>query len=627
MRPTVLIADTDAESRDQLLRILSDYEVTVRTADDSDSAFRTFLESSPSLIFIDVFLPRRGGIEFLKRIRAVAGGRNASAVMLCGVKGFSDLRDEALSDLDARAFLTKPLRDVDLINLLDRIFPDRLTVCDTSPPVGLFPDEPPPQRGDLDQVPFISVFKYIMDSRFTGTLHLVNDRIQKAVYLDGGRLVFASSNRVAETLGRYMLQQGLLSQEVYEEALGKLNATGMKFGQILQEMGALSADEVENAVRDNIISKVTSVFSWTEGKYALGPTDGKQSSSIREMISPAEVLLKGILEKITVGDIFAVMRNNLNHYIAIQKEPSQLANEVEMEENDRLYLENAGALAGKTIQQALSSSNKERDMRLLLALFALDYFSTSLNPDQIPVAPEICAVNVQALREAKKTLSILKGQNYFAALGVPLDTNDEGVKQSYQDKVKKYHPDKLPEDAPRELSDVYAEIFVHIREAYATLSTSEGRHAYLEEIRSPSEARMMEGARLLDAERNYQQGMGFARKRRWAEALPYIEESFRLNPNEAEYAMQCGIVKMNLRDGDRAKNWEEARKNLLRAAELDTGSGEAFYRLGNLHKLMGDDDKAFEYFQRALVRSPDHLQARMELRLLGARKKMPARKK
>lgn len=627
MKPTVLIADTDAESRDQLLRILGDYEVAVHIADDSESAFRVFLECSPSLIFIDVFLPRRGGIEFLKRIRAVAGGMNASAVMLSGVRGLSDLRDEALSDLDARAFLTKPLRDVDLTNLLDRVFPDRLASSPDTAPAGLFPAEPPPQMGDLSQIPFITVFKHLMDSCFTGTLHLVNDRIRKAVYMTEGRLVFASSNRVAETLGRHMLQLGVLSQEVYEEALEKLNATGRKFGQILQEMGALSEVEVEDAVRDNIIAKVTTVFSWTEGKYALGPVDEKQSNSVQGTISPARVLLRGILEKTTVGDIFAVMRNNLNHFIVMSKDPSELAIELELDENDRLYLQNVGALAGKTVQQALSLSSKERDMRLLLALFALDYFSTSLDPDQVSAVSQTGRETGEAIRSAKKTLSVIKGQNHFTVLGVPLDASDEKIKNSYQEKAKTYHPDKLPADAPQELKDIYSEIFVRIGEAYSTLATAGGRSDYLEYLKSPSTTKVAEGTRLLDAERNYQQGMGFARKRQWAEALPHIEEAFRLNPDEAEYAMQCGIVKMNLREGDRNRNWEEARKNLLRAAELDAGSGEAFYRLGNLHKLMGDDDKAYEYFQRALVRSPDHLQARMELRLLGTRKKMPVRRK
>ena len=621
MNPTVLIADTDVDSREQIRRMLRKYDARVIHAEDAETGFKLFLESSPSLVFIDVFLPRRGGIEFFKRIRSVTIGKTVSVIMLCGVKGLSDLRNEALSDLDARAFLMKPLRDEDLEKQFERVFSQFKEAERISRPTSMFSKDVPAPRGDLDSTASISIFKYLAESRFVGTLHAAADKVQKAVYISDGKILFASSNRVAETLGRTMLEKGLIDNDTYQNTLTELRSSGRKFGEILIERGEITPEEMEKAFRSNIIGKVSAILAWSSGKYVLTPTVDAPPNALADPVSSEQLIWDAVMNELSAGDLMAILGDHLEQYVVVTGDLVGLTEEVEMDEEDRLYAQGADSLSGKTLQQALNRTGTEHNIRVLLALFALDRLSLCETSECVLVHGQNGEEAMERLRTARKTLSIMRGQNYFAVLGVPLETSDQEVKAVFQEKARKYHPDTLPEGEPAELKQVYSDIFVLLRDAYSALAAAEVRVPYLKSLNSSGEHQMNVGSRLLEAETRFQQGMSFSRKRKWAEALPHLLEACRLTPDEAEYTVECGIVIMNLRDGDRAKNYEEALKLFLKAAELDARSPEPYYRMGTLYKLQGDLGKAHEYFHRALSRKPSHEKSRLELRLLGSRKK------
>lgn len=625
MATTVLIADTDIDARKDIEKILGDYNVTVFVAEDSEEAMKVFIERGPALVFIDVFLPRKGGVEFLRRMRSAAGGKQADVIMLCGVKGLADLRNEAMDNLDARAFLAKPLREDILRNHIGRVLKQDEDSALKAIPVSIFPQEPPPQRGDLAEYPFLALFWHLTEARFTGILRLAREKYQKAIHFVDGQVVFADSNRVAETLGRFMLESGLITQEVYQEALDTLQSTRRKFGHILLEMGVLDADGIETAVREHIVAKVCSLFDWTTGRFAIGESAVSPMALPPGELTVRRLMWEGIHDHLPLGEIFAVIKNSLTSFIVAKRDPMQLEDEFQLDENDRVFLRSARRFPGKTVQEALSAAEGERQMRLLLALFAIDVFAVCSSSNCDYVVNDEQAETMRRIVTARNLLEKIRNQNYFLQLGVSIDSDDATVRRVYQDKAKHFHPDAMNQSDPLELRQLHSEIFMLLKNAYENLEKEIGRRNYLKTLQAGHSTMMAEGNRILDAETNYQRGMIYIKKRRWNEALPFIEEAMRLNPDEAEYAVQAGVVKMNLRDGDRAKLFEEAKKHFIRASEIDFRSGEAYYRLGTLYKLSGEIDKASEYFHRALARTPGHAQARLELRLLGSRGGRPIR--
>lgn len=66
--PTVLIAEDDDQFRTLLTRFLQPH-VTVLTAPNGEEALATAKEKHPSIVFTDVLMPKKSGVELLQELR------------------------------------------------------------------------------------------------------------------------------------------------------------------------------------------------------------------------------------------------------------------------------------------------------------------------------------------------------------------------------------------------------------------------------------------------------------------------------------------------------------------------------------------------------------------------------
>ena len=120
MNRTILIVDDDPGIRRLIATTLEDvsgYRMT--EAGDGAEAVERALDVQPSIVFLDIDMPRLNGIEACRRMRSEPSTADATIVMLTG-----DAEDDA--EQDARAagadlFLTKPFSPLHLLRLVDRL--------------------------------------------------------------------------------------------------------------------------------------------------------------------------------------------------------------------------------------------------------------------------------------------------------------------------------------------------------------------------------------------------------------------------------------------------------------------------------------------------------------------------
>ena len=74
----------------------------------------------------------------------------------------------------------------------------------------------------------------------TGVLRLVRGDFETAVYIEEGRIVFASSSDPDDRLGELFLRGGLIKIEQLDQAISQLN-TGKRLGALLVEAGSPQA--------------------------------------------------------------------------------------------------------------------------------------------------------------------------------------------------------------------------------------------------------------------------------------------------------------------------------------------------------------------------------------------------
>jgi two-component system chemotaxis response regulator CheY len=116
----VLIVDDDQFIRRLIATTLEDVaEFELHEAGDGIQALEVAQRERPTLVFLDVDMPRLNGIETCRRLRTDCATSDSTIVMLTAAHG--DTVEGQAEEAGADLFLTKPFSPLDLLNLVDRL--------------------------------------------------------------------------------------------------------------------------------------------------------------------------------------------------------------------------------------------------------------------------------------------------------------------------------------------------------------------------------------------------------------------------------------------------------------------------------------------------------------------------
>ncbi len=106
----VLVVDDEPIVREVLARYLVSNGFAVRSAADGEAALAAFEASDPDLVLLDLMLPRMGGVEVFRRIRAMG----PTPVIMLTAKGEETDRIGGL-ELGADDYVTKPFSPGEIV--------------------------------------------------------------------------------------------------------------------------------------------------------------------------------------------------------------------------------------------------------------------------------------------------------------------------------------------------------------------------------------------------------------------------------------------------------------------------------------------------------------------------------
>lgn len=114
-----MIVDDDPFIRKLIATTLEDVAgFRLFEAGDGEEAVSLAAEVEPSLVFLDIDMPRLDGIEACRRLRALSKGNQATIVMLTAA---GPDEERAARDAGSDLFLTKPFSPLELLRLVDRL--------------------------------------------------------------------------------------------------------------------------------------------------------------------------------------------------------------------------------------------------------------------------------------------------------------------------------------------------------------------------------------------------------------------------------------------------------------------------------------------------------------------------
>ncbi|MFL5824492.1 MAG: response regulator [Solirubrobacteraceae bacterium] len=120
MTQAVLIVDDDQFIRRLIATTLEDVaDFDLHEAADGLQALEVAAQQQPTLVFMDVDMPRLNGIDTCRALRAQQPDSPATIVMLTAAHGEEVVRQAEQAGADL--FLTKPFSPLDLLQLVDRL--------------------------------------------------------------------------------------------------------------------------------------------------------------------------------------------------------------------------------------------------------------------------------------------------------------------------------------------------------------------------------------------------------------------------------------------------------------------------------------------------------------------------
>jgi len=122
--------------------------------------------------------------------------------------------------------------------------------------------------GDLADIRLPVLLMSLYKSRETGILYVQYLGFRKALYIQEGQVVFATSSNPDERLGEFLLRRGIITIEQYLDSAALIRP-GRRQGEILIEQGALTPESLVDGVRDQVYEIIFNLFTLTMGSYSL----------------------------------------------------------------------------------------------------------------------------------------------------------------------------------------------------------------------------------------------------------------------------------------------------------------------------------------------------------------------
>ena len=128
----------------------------------------------------------------------------------------------------------------------------------------------PPQRKwkPIGATPAELLVKHASQLR-TGRLVIAKGKREKELFIDKGKIISCSSNDPGRFLAQRLIAAGMITEEQRQKALDIQRETQLALGRILVILGALTENQLHDAMREKAADEIRELSTWTDAKYVF----------------------------------------------------------------------------------------------------------------------------------------------------------------------------------------------------------------------------------------------------------------------------------------------------------------------------------------------------------------------
>jgi hypothetical protein len=339
------------------------------------------------------------------------------------------------------------------------------------------------QRGGADAAALIArMFATEMTGHVTFRRDERGHAVEKIIYFDAGRPVFASSTLPADRMGELLFREGKITAEQHAGCRDLVMESGRRMGEILVDKGYLKRRELLPAVRRHVEDIIYSLFAWDHGEYRVVAGDGAALERIRLSRHPAAMVLEGVRRKLDLptlerllgppGTIVEVAdRDKAGTVIAV----------ADLSPDERGAL---GAMDGSADLGQIARATGAQLVSVYQLAWSLSLLGLATvrrrggDDDEAPalVGETDLAIDRDRVRARHR---LVDEADYFALLGVRREATGFEIKRAYEAARRDFDADAFPPELRAELALELAEIGSVLDEAFRVLRDDGLRGDYL----------------------------------------------------------------------------------------------------------------------------------------------------
>ncbi len=476
-----------------------------------------------------------------------------------------------------------------------------------------------PLKENIKKFSLPYIINSIREENTTGILRLTKQNLKKDLFIKGGYIIFAASNRDEERLGDILLKSGKINKEQYDISVRLLKETGKRQGQIMLEQKFISAKELLTFVKHQIKEIIIELFSWEKGEYEFIPGELPMEEVITLDISTGNIIIEGI-KNINNLTLIRTGLPPVDSIPVLSSNPLNIFQDVKLDSDVDKIL---SLVNGKNRLKDICNISSLPEFDTLKNLYLLYSTGFILNKtegvktqketivEQEPIKTGEESIDIEKIHNA---FSLLKEQNNYEILNVKENAAEAEIKKAYFRLAKEYHPDRhlnLKEESV-DIKNKLEALFARITEAYNILIDDEKKREYdtslaarfikhkeKEETREDNINKAK--AQFIIGKKNMDKGnfWGAADALRWA---------IRLDPNNAKYLSHFGKALSHM-----PRRLHEAEESCKKAIKMEPTNTDHYINLAMIYKKAGLEAKAKVMFEEALKWDAENETALTEL--------------
>jgi len=487
--------------------------------------------------------------------------------------------------------------------------------------------------GNLSDISLPSFFHKFMLSKGTGILRLTQGKMIKEIYFLKGKAVYVKSNILSETLGRVLLEKGLVSQDTYDISLRIMQETKKPHGTILKELGALKVP-LEEALQTQMEYKLITSFQWKDGTYSFRSMKELPQGIEHIELSTPYIVLHGIKSSVGLDELTEKLSGYMDEPMAEVKSIYSFQEFGFAPEEEEVFHLIDGKRTVKDILE-MSKLGLQDTLSLLYALILLELAcpaslvqqiekeASAPQPypahEEVRKKPGLSPDDIATRNRLEEKLSTVREQNHFQMLGIAPGASKDQVKKAYYKLAREYHPDHYY-DKPEEVRSCANDLFTLITQAHAVLTNDDERKKYDEFLKTgkTDEDVARETQNIINAEMSYMKGIALLKKGNIKGAEEQLRRACDIKPNEAEYHVYYGWTLFRLTPAGQT-DFSNAKESINKGLTINSRLAQGHYFLGMIFKREGREAESKESYKKALECKPDHVEAMREIRLIAMR--------